>query len=159
MIFILKKKRFAKTKYVSKIGIPKIIKGIKKDINCKRSIPKGIAIFHRSYKLILIAKTARIKPSHVDPDSPKKIEAEAKLYFKNPKVAPIPDAAIVKRPNCPLFKAKKPKNINIKKESPETSPSIPSSIFIEFVIKVIKQAVITIFIRSNLKKSNDIPVK
>ena len=60
---------------------------------------------------------------------------------------------------CPLLTAKTAKNPAVRQESPATKPSIPSSMFMELVIKVIKQAVISQLIQSMEKKVNVIPEK
>ncbi|MFH1581638.1 MAG: hypothetical protein ABIC39_06135, partial [Pseudomonadota bacterium] len=144
---------------VSNMGMPKIIRGTIKEINCSLGIFKSKAIFQRLNIFNLRLKTAKRKPIKVDPPSPKKIEAGLKLYLRNPNDAPDKAKAIKAKFGWLLFKTRTKKNKDAKKPTPETSPSIPSSIFIELVIKVIKQAVSVQFTMSNLNKLKEMPLR
>ncbi len=93
----------------------------------------------------------------VDPASPKKIEAGLKLYLKKPKQAPTRAKEISARSGWLLFKASIRKKDEAITPMPETNPSMPSSMFIELVIKVMKHAAKTQLIGSNLKRLNDMP--
>ena len=118
--------------------MPRIIKGKIKEIICSLVICKVKATSQSPVTLSLIAMTAIIKPKNVDPASPKNIEAGLKLYFKNPKHDPIMIIEMIARSVCPLLSANKKKKNDAIAETPLTKPSIPSSIFMELVIKVMK---------------------